>query len=133
MIDPVALLRELIAVDSTSARSNLPLLDVLERQVRALGLATRRQVWTDASGVQKANLIAQRGGEEGGLALVGHSDCVALDAAWAGAVKPAGGGGRVLGRGAADTKALLAPAISAASRTQRAPRQLFFAPAGGLG
>ena len=126
MIDPVALLRELIAVDSTSARSNLPLLDVLERQVRALGLATRRQVWTDASGVQKANLIAQRGGEEGGLALVGHTDCVPFDAAWAGALKPAVDGGKVFGRGAADTKAFLAAAITAASRTQGAPLQLVF-------
>ena len=126
MIDPVSLLRELIAVDSTSARSNFPLLDVLERQVRALGLATRRQIWTDASGVQKANLIAQRGGEKGGLALVGHTDCVPFDVAWAGALEPAVEDGKVSGRGAADTKAFLAAAITAASRTQGTPLQLVF-------
>src|SRR5437588_237000 len=126
MIGPGALLRELSAVDSTSARSNLPLLDVLERQVRALGLATRRQIWTDASGVQKANLIAQRGGEKGGLALVGHTDCVPFDVAWAGALEAAVEDGKVSGRGAADTKAFLAAAITAASRTQGTPLQLVF-------
>jgi acetylornithine deacetylase len=126
MIDPVALLQELIAVDSTSARSNLPLLDVLERQVRALGLATRRQVWSDSAGVQKGNLIAHRGGEKGGLALVGHTDCVPFDPAWAGALRPTVEGGKISGRGAADTKAFLAAAIAAASRTRGAPLQLVF-------
>jgi hypothetical protein len=34
MIDPLALLRELVAVDSTSAKSNLPVLDIAERSAR---------------------------------------------------------------------------------------------------
>ncbi|HTO98792.1 MAG TPA: acetylornithine deacetylase [Myxococcales bacterium] len=126
MIDPVALLRELVAVDSTSARSNLPMLDALEPRVRALGFTARRQIWTDANGVAKGNLIAQRGGEEGGLALVGHTDCVPFDPAWEGALRPALEEGRLYGRGAADNKAFIAAMLAAASRTRAAPLQLVF-------
>ena len=118
MIEPVALLEELIAVDSTSFRSNLPILDVLERHVRALGLTTRRQLWKDAAGVEKGNLIAHRGAEKGGLSLVGHTDCVPFDAGWSGALRPTREDGRVTGRGAADTKAFLAAMLTAASRTR---------------
>jgi acetylornithine deacetylase len=125
-MDPVALLRELVAVDSTSARSNLPMLDVLERQARALGLATRRQSWRDATGVEKGNLIAHRGGEQGGLALVGHTDCVPFDAGWEGALRPALADGKLVGRGTADTKAFLGAMLTAASRTQAKPLQLVF-------
>lgn len=126
MIDPVALLRELVAVDSTSARSNLPMLDVLERHARALGLVTRRQLWTDAAGVAKGNLVAHRGGEKGGLALVGHTDCVPFDAGWEGALRPEVEDGKVYGRGAADTKAFVAAMLAAASRAQGSPLQLVF-------
>jgi acetylornithine deacetylase len=126
MIDALQILRELVAVDSTSARSNLPMLEVLERQARALGLATRRLSWTDAAGVPKANLIANRGGETGGLALVGHTDCVPFDATWGAALEPSEKDGKLYGRGAADTKAFLAAALAAASRTTAAPLQLVF-------
>ena len=126
MIDAVALLQEMVAVDSTSARSNLPMLDLVERHARALGLSTRRQVWTDAAGVQKGNLVAHRGGEQGGLALVGHTDCVPYDVGWQEALRPTIADGKVMGRGAADTKAFLAAMLTAASRTQAKPLQLVF-------
>ena len=126
MIDPVAVLRELVAVDSTSSRSNLPVLDVLERHVRALGFTIRIQLWSDASGVGKGNLVAHRGGEEGGLSLVGHTDCVPFDPSWEGALRPTIEGGKLYGRGAADTKAFLAAMLAAASRTKAAPLQLVF-------
>jgi len=126
MIDPVAILRELVAVDSTSARSNLPMLDVLERHARGLGLSTRRLSWTDGAGVAKANLIASRGGEKGGLALVGHSDCVPFDPAWEGALRPSLEGDKLYGRGSADTKAYLAAMLAAAERSTASPLQLVF-------
>ncbi len=126
MIDPVEVLRELIAIDSTSAKSNLGVLDALERQARALDLSSRREVWTDASGVPKGNLIAHRGGEQGGLALVGHSDCVPFDPGWEGALRPALEGDKLYGRGSADTKAFLAAMLAAASRTKASPLQLVF-------
>jgi len=125
MIDPVAILRELVAIDSTSAKSNLPMLDAVERHARALGFSTRRQTWTDA-GVEKGNLIAQRGGERGGLALVGHTDCVPFDPSWAGALRPSVEDGKLCGRGSADTKATIAAMLGAAARTKAAPLQLVF-------
>lgn len=125
-MNPVEVLRELVAIDSTSARSNLPMLDALERHASALGFATRRQLWTDAAGVPKGNLICSRGGEKGGLALVGHTDCVPFDAAWTGALSGEVADGKVFGRGAADTKAFLAAALAAAARTSAGPLQLVF-------
>lgn len=115
-------LRELIAIDSTSARSNLPMIDALEKHARALGFVTRRLAY----GAGKANLVCSRGGERGGLALVGHTDCVPFDPAWEGALRPEERDGKLYGRGSADTKAFLAAALAAAARTSRGPLQLVF-------
>jgi acetylornithine deacetylase len=60
----------------------------------------------------------------GGLALVGHTDCVPFDPAWAEALAGAERDGRITGRGAADTKGFLAAALVAASRTAPASRPL---------
>jgi acetylornithine deacetylase len=124
-VTTVELLRELVAVDSTSVRSNLPVLDVLERHARALGFATRRQTWADAAGVAKGNLVCSRG-VGAGLALVGHTDCVPFDAAWAGALLPEEREGKLYGRGSADTKAFLAASLAAAARVPDAPLLLVF-------
>ena len=117
-------LQKLVAIDSTSSLSNLPIVEMLEREVRALGFDTRRLSWTDAAGVPKANLIAQRG-PPGGLALVGHTDCVPYDPAWPGALAGEERDGRVFGRGAADTKGFIAAALAAASRSSQ-PLTLVF-------
>ena len=115
------LLQELVAIDSTSVRSNLPVLDVLEREARRLGFQTRRQLWTDAAGVPKGNLIARRGeGAAGGLALVGHTDCVPFDPAWSGALEGKLDDGKLFGRGAADTKAFIAASLDAVGRARKA-------------
>jgi len=125
----VPLVRSLVAIDSTSTRTNLPVLDLLEREARALGFETRRDVWTDADGVEKGNLVCRRGPDaRGGLALVGHTDCVPFDAEWAEALAGAERDGRVYGRGAADTKGFLAAALVAAAgaRPGRGPLALLF-------
>src|SRR5512133_4378351 len=127
-MDLVPLLRALVAIDSTSARTNLPVLDVLEREVRALGFETRRDVWRDAAGVEKGNLVCRRGPDgAGGLALVGHTDCVPFDPAWPEALGVERDG-QVHGRGTADTKGFLAAALVAAGRARgaRAPLALVF-------
>src|SRR5205823_763714 len=126
VMNAVEILRELVAIDSTSARSNLPMIDALERHARGLGFSTRRQAWTDPAGVPKANLIASRGGETGGLALVGHTDCVPFDRDWSGALRAEEREGKLFARGAADTKAFIAAALEAASRTSAGPLQLVF-------
>jgi acetylornithine deacetylase len=130
VIDTVQLLRELVAIDSTSARSNAPLIANLQERARSLGFETRVQEWRDAAGVLKQNLIARRGPKEaeGGLALVGHSDCVPYDPAWAGALRGEVRDGKLYGRGAADTKAFIAAALAAAARVRdhRQPLWLLF-------
>ena len=117
-IDTIALLRRLVAIDSTSSRSNVPVLDVLEETLRGIGFSARRMSWRDAAGVEKQNLIARRGPDRpGGLALVGHTDCVPFDPDWAGALAGELQGDTLVGRGAADTKSFLAVAVAAAAST----------------
>jgi acetylornithine deacetylase len=128
-MDVVPLLRSLVAIDSTSTRSNLPVLDRLEDAARALGFETRRDTWVDQDGVDKGNLVCRRGPDaRGGLALVGHTDCVPFDPEWIEALAGAERDGKVFGRGAADTKGFLAAALVAASRARggRHPLALLF-------
>jgi acetylornithine deacetylase len=138
-MDLVRLLQALVAIDSTSSRSNLPVLDFLEGQVAPLGFEVRRMTWTDEAGVEKGNLVCRRGpsapggaaggpGDGGGLALVAHTDCVPFDPEWAEALSGALRDGRVLGRGSADTKGSAASMIAAAAREapRRAPLWLVF-------
>jgi len=124
MIDVVQVLRELVAIDSTSARTNGPVLEALSRHAQALGFSLRRQEWTDERGVPKANLIARRG-TGAALALVGHTDCVPFDPAWTGALTGEEKDGKLFGRGSADTKSFIAASLSAASRSQK-PLTLVF-------
>lgn len=124
-MDLLRTLRDLVAIDSTSSRPNAPMLDLLEREARALGFETRRARWTDALGVEKGNLVCRRGPDApGGLALVGHTDCVPFDPEWKEALAGAVRDGAVHGRGAADTKGFLACALAAASRTGPRARPL---------
>ncbi|WP_242392293.1 acetylornithine deacetylase [Anaeromyxobacter oryzisoli] len=128
-MDLVPLLQALVAIDSTSTRSNLPVLDLLEREARAAGFETRRLCWTDAFGVPKGDLICRRGPDvPGGLAFVGHTDCVPFDAGWSEALRGEERDGLLYGRGAADTKGFLAAALVAAARARehRAPLTLLF-------
>src|SRR6266545_1207096 len=128
-MDLVPFLRSLVAIDSTSSRSNLPVLDRLEDAARALGFETRRATWVDENGVDKGNLVCRRGPDApGGLALVGHTDCVPFDPEWNEALAGAERDGKVFGRGAADTKGFLAAAIVAAAhaRPGKHPLALLF-------
>ncbi|HZZ85992.1 MAG TPA: acetylornithine deacetylase [Anaeromyxobacteraceae bacterium] len=128
-MDLLPLLRALVAIDSTSSRSNLPVLDLLEREVRPLGFDTRRSTWKDVAGVEKGNLVCRRGPDrDGGLALVGHTDCVPFDPDWAEALACTERGGLLYGRGTADTKGFVAAAVTAAGRAaaRAAPLTLLF-------
>jgi len=121
----VPFLQRLVAVETTSTRSNLPLLDLLEETVRGLGFQARRQLWRDEAGVEKGNLLCRRGPDEpGGLALLGHTDCVPFDPQWIEALSGEVQEGRVYGRGSADTKGFVACAVAAAARTAAMARPL---------
>jgi len=117
-MDLVPLLQALIRIDSTSSRPNGPVLDLLEGELKPLGFTMRRTGWSDADGVEKQNLICRRGPDlPGGLALIGHTDCVPFDPSWPEALTAPVRDGHVLGRGSADTKGFLAAAVTAARRT----------------
>ncbi len=114
-------LRALVSFDTTSRLSNQPLIDWLEPKLRALGFACERHGYRDDSGVEKCNLLASvPGGGTPELALVGHTDCVPYDSAWAEALVLTARDGKLYGRGACDTKAFIACALVAAERTAAA-------------
>ncbi len=133
MRDLRARLTELVAIDSTSSKSNLPIIDYLDDALRALGFVSQRQRWQDALGVEKANLIAiyrPPGCSEAEpieLALVGHTDTVPFSASWPQALALCEGhseegdeGTLLIGRGACDTKGFIACALEASALALRA-------------
>lgn len=111
-------LAELVAIDSVSSRSNGQIVDYLADLCDAIGLRVKRFPYTDVSGVEKINLIALAGTEfsdqtQVGLALVGHTDTVPYDSKWGDALRLTEREGKLYGRGACDTKACIAAALSA--------------------
>lgn len=114
----VSLLSDLVAIDSTSTRSNVPIIAALEARLQTAGFACERHQYVDDAGVEKVNLFARAGTGVPELALVGHSDCVPFDPAWAEALKLTERNGRLYGRGACDTKAFIACAVLAGERVR---------------
>ncbi len=126
-------LRELVAIDSTSTRTNLPMMQYLEPRLTRAGFDVQRHRYVDEAGVEKVNLLAVRGGGSGAtpeLALVGHSDCVPFDSAWKEALMLTEREGTLVGRGACDTKAYIACALTAVERqpasSQKKPLLVLF-------
>lgn len=112
------ILAGLVALDSTSSRSNLEIVTHLAARAEALGLCPRLFPYTDERGVKKFNLVAvhPKNFEDGGeveLALVGHTDTVPFDPAWAEALALTERDGKFYGRGACDTKGFIAAALAA--------------------
>jgi acetylornithine deacetylase len=119
--DEVELLRRLVAIDTTSDRSNLPLLDLVEEVLDRPGV--RRERFPSADGA-KANLLVELGpeGDGGGLLLCGHTDVVpAGDGGWrADPFRLRDEGDRWVARGACDMKGFLALAVARAARLEPA-------------
>ncbi len=107
----LVLARDLIAIDSRSAVSNLAIAERIEPELA--GFEVERLDYADAAGVAKRALVAHRG-PVGGLALCGHMDTVPAtgwaDDPWSGHVAD----GLLHGLGSADMKGPLAAAIFAA-------------------
>lgn len=111
----IDILAKLVAFDTTSRRSNLELIEWVERYLADLNVPTRRV--PNAEGT-KSNLMAMIGpAVEGGVVLSGHTDVVPVDGQpwssdpWALTER----GGRLYGRGTCDMKGFLALALAAAS------------------
>src|SRR5215212_10018 len=112
------ILAGLVAIDSTSARTNVEAVKHLAARAERLGLSARLYPYTDERGVEKLQLVAvsSKEFEEGGeveLALVGHTDTVPFDPAWSEALTLTERGGNLYGRGACDTKGFIAAALAA--------------------
>ena len=113
-------LRELVAIDSSSLKSNEPIIDLLESKLRAMGFDCERHPYTDPAGVTKVNLLGTRGEGRPELALGGHSDCVPFDPAWTEALTLTEKEGKLYGRGSCDTKGFIAAVLEAIERIDRA-------------
>src|SRR2546423_14066506 len=107
-------LAALVAIDSVSSRSNAELISHLEARCKTLGLITEQLPHVDQTGVTKINLVARtKIKDEIELALVGHTDTVPYDPAWTDALRLTEQDGKLFGRGACDTKAFIAAALTA--------------------
>lgn len=111
-------LAELVRLDSVSARSNVEIISYLAARVETAGMCARMFPYTDAAGVKKFNLVCVSPGVsadrmEVELALVGHTDTVPYDPAWTDALTLTEREGKLYGRGACDTKAFIAAALTA--------------------
>ncbi|WP_137178802.1 M20/M25/M40 family metallo-hydrolase [Roseomonas sp. AR75] len=120
LTDPVLkLAAELVAIDSRSFVSNLPVADRIERELGGFDL--ERLDYVDANGVAKRALVAHRG-PKGGYALSGHMDTVPATGwesdPWAPLLDEAG---LLHGLGSVDMKGQVAAAIVAA---QQAPKDV---------
>src|SRR5712691_8152295 len=105
------ILERLVAFDTVSARSNLPLIDWVAAYLDRFGIATTRS----SVFAGKANLFATIGPvNRGGVILSGHTDVVPVAGqAWHSdpfhlTERPGEQGGRLYGRGSADMKGFIA-------------------------
>ena len=99
-----ALLARLIAIDSVSDSSNLPIIDFVEAYLRSHGLKLRRA--PNGAG-DKAAILATIGPRvDGGVVLSGHTDVVPVEGqAWSSPpFKMREASSRLYGRGACDMK-----------------------------
>src|SRR5256714_11343581 len=112
-------LADLVAIDSVSSRSNKEMVDYLADRCEAIGFEVKRFPYSDDNRIEKANLIALAGAEFAAvppqveLALVGHTDTVPFDPNWKEALTLTERDGKLFGRGACDTKAFIAAALTA--------------------
>ena len=129
-MDSISILEKLVAFDSVSSKSNLPIISWIEEYLSSLGVSSTRV--PDESG-DKASLYATIGPlDQPGYVLSGHTDVVPVEGqAWSSdpfALEIRDG--LVFGRGTCDMKGFLACALSAVPAMQSVqlttPLQLVF-------
>ena len=114
-------LKDLVAIDSVSQRSNAELISYLATRCQASGFNVTRYPHVDDTGVEKTDLVARTSAGDSAaradsaveLALVGHTDTVPYDPAWIEALRLTEDEGKLFGRGACDTKAFISAALTA--------------------
>jgi len=116
----VEMLAKLVSFDTTSHRSNLPLIEAVAGYLESVGVPYRLS--HDESG-EKANIHAVIGTPgPGGLALSGHVDTVPVEGqTWASdPFTLRASGGKLYGRGTADMKGFVASCLAAIPDLQAA-------------
>ena len=111
-ISPRQMIERLIAFDTTSAKSNLALIDFAEDYLKGHGVLCRRTA--DSTG-KKANLLATLGPRiAGGVVLSGHTDVVPVDGQpWTSdPFSVTERDRRLYGRGTSDMKSFIAIALA---------------------
>jgi acetylornithine deacetylase len=114
-------LKDLVAIDSVSQRSNVEIISYIAKRCEAAGLKLTRLPYIDDGGIEKINLVARASVCDSAveatsaveLALVGHTDTVPYDPAWIDALRLTEKDGKLFGRGACDTKAFISAALTA--------------------
>src|SRR5713226_1435723 len=109
-------LAELVSIDSVSSHSNAEIISYLAARCEAAGFSITRFPHTDENGVEKINLVAMgpaKASTTVRLVLVGHTDTVPYDPTWTEALRLTEKDGKLFGRGACDTKAFIAAALTA--------------------
>ena len=121
-MDALEYARELVAFESTSHLSNVPVSDYVEAALKRLGFTTERINFRDAAGVDKSSVIGKLGDGSGGLGYFGHTDVVPA-ADWFsdehGPFTPQIVGDRLYGRGSCDMKGSIACMLAAAEQITR--------------
>lgn len=115
---PVAVLDRLVAFDTTSARSNLALIDWVADYLSGYGIPARRSSAREG----KANLFATIGpADKGGVILSGHTDVVPVAGQeWhSDPFRLTERQGRLLGRGSADMKGFIALVLALVPQATR--------------
>ena len=123
MLTAAEILRELVAVPSVSALSNLPLLDTITALLETHGWETRRFPFLADDGVEKANLLAvPRRFIDSlpnlDLLFVCHTDTVPYRHGWPAATRLEERDGFLHGCGACDVKGSLAALLAAALQVE---------------
>src|SRR5207245_3728649 len=114
-------LAQLVRLDSVSSHSNAEIISWLAARCEAHGFAVKTLPYIDDFRVEKINLMALAGADFSGrpeveLVLAGHTDTVPYDPAWLDALRLTERGGKLYGRGACDTKAFIAAALTAVEK-----------------
>lgn len=122
------LLERLVAFDTTSAKSNLALVDFVRGYLDGQGVTS---TLTPSADGNKASLFATIGAKgNGGIGLSGHSDCVPVEGqAWSGdPFQLTQRDGKLYGRGTCDMKGFIACVLASVpkfvSRQLREPLHL---------
>jgi acetylornithine deacetylase len=118
---PQELLAKLVAFDTTSANSNLALIDFIENHLKHHGISSVRIPSPDG---KKAALFATIGPEKvGGIGLSGHSDCVPVEGQnWSSdPFKLISRDGKLYARGSCDMKGFIACVLASVPRFKARP------------